>query len=245
MRSATVAALAVGATLSFALGDTAGARPFGDIGGGAQLTYELATLHEVAHDTMAPPPLRDAVLAGVRLHGFVGGARLGYHVGLDLAAGGTMRAGSFAYDVSIFPFGLAVRFAETSFITLGAGVGASGAVVTIDDAVTFPLEMRFELGRGFRVLGRVRASYLGGAPGRKDGGVTLGIGDELEAMLGLRLGRGYDDYGFPTGNGYFIGATAREALGARFVGVIIGYSIDMATRRTKRSSRRWSCEDCD
>jgi len=93
------------------------------------------------------------------------------------------------------------------------------------------------------VLGRARASYLSAAPNRKDGGVSTWFSDELEAMLGVRVGSGYTDYGFPTGNGYFIGVNYRELLGARFVGAVIGYSIDMGTPRSKR--RYSSCDDCD
>ena len=67
-------------------------------------------------------------------------------------------------------------------------------------------------------------------------------------MIGLRLGSGYDEYGFPTGNGYFIGATYRELMDTQFVGAIFGYSIDMGTRRRER---HWnggatdSCPDCE
>lgn len=236
MRGGKTLALAIGATLSVAIGDTAEARPFGDIGGGAQVQYELASMHDVAHDEMSSPRANDLVLGGFRVHGFAGNARWGYHLGAAMAAGSTIRDGGFAYDVSLFPFGVALRFAETSFVTLGAGIGASGAVGTLDDAVTFPLEARFEIGRGVRLLGRARLTFLDGAPSRDDGTVTVSAGDELEAMLGVRLGRGYDDHGFPTGNGYFIGATVRESLGARFAGVVIGYALDMGTRRTRRRS---------
>ncbi len=238
----TIIALAAGA---------ADARPFSGIGGGAQLHYELSTLHDIAHDAAASRPTpQDFVMAGARLHGFVGGKRFGYHVGLDLAAGQTARPHSFlAYDVAFFPIGLAVRFAETSFITLGAGIGAMGAVGTLNDATTIPLELRFEVGRGIRVLGRARVSYVNNARDRMDGGVSTSFGDELEASLGLRLGRGYNEWGFPTGDGYFVAANYRESLGARYVGLTLGFSIDMGTYRTKRQSRYDDddsrCENCD
>jgi hypothetical protein len=209
----------------------AGWRDFQDAQGGADLHYELSGFH--TKDEMTEGP-RDVVLAGARLHGFIGGNRLGYHVGLDLAAGGTINGGGFAYDVSIFPVGLALRLFDTSWLTLGAGVGASGATGTIDDATTLPLEARFEIGRGIRVLGRARATYLFATNGAREGGARFA--DELEAMLAVRLGTAYNDYGFPTGNGYFVGAMYREALGAQFFGAVIGYSIDMATRRRSRAT---------
>ena len=210
--------------------------------GGAQLHYELEGLHDVEHDSMTVPAVRDIVLASARLHGYIGGERLGFHMGLDLGAGGTIDGGGFAYDVSLFPVGVALRFAETSFLTFGAGVGASGATGTMDDAVTMPLEARFEIGRGIRVLGRARATFLAAADSRQDGAM---FADELEAMLALRIGRAYTDWGFPTGNGYFVGATYREALGAKFAGIVLGYSIDMGSRRTRHSYDDASCRYCE
>lgn len=220
----------------------AGWRDFQDAQGGADLHYELSGFH--TNDEMTGP--RDLVLAGARLHGFIGSARLGYHIGLDLAAGGTINGGGFAYDFSIFPVGLALRLFDTSFVTLGAGIGASGATRTLDDATQMPLEARFELGRGIRVLGRARATYLFATDHARQGGARFA--DELEAMLAVRLGNAYNDYGFPTGNGYFVGATYKEALGAQFFGAVIGYSIDMATRPRHREvvdDMPRGCDECD
>ncbi len=217
------------------------------IGGGAQLHYELSTLHDVEHEPQMSASPQDFVMAGVRLHGFVGGKTLGYHMGLDLAAGQTARPHSYlAYDVSLFPVGAALRFAETSFITVGGGIGAMGAVGTLDDALTFPLEVRFEVGRGIRILGRARATYLFNASDRKDGGTITPFADELEASLGVRLGRAYNEWGFPTGDGYFVAANYREALGARYLGITLGFSVDMGTYRTRSRRREFSsCDECD
>jgi hypothetical protein len=231
--------IAVAVVVGFAGTAHAGWRDFQDAQGGADLHYELSGFH--TRDEMGGP--RDLVLAGARLHGFIGGARLGYHMGLDLAAGGTINGGGFAYDVSIFPVGLAVRLFDTSFVSLGAGVGASGATGVLDDATTLPLEARFELGRGIRVLGRARATYLFATNSARQGGAR--VADELEAMLAVRLGSAYNDYGFPTGNGYFVGAMYREALGAQFFGAVIGYSIDMSTRRRHREVMDDMSRGCD
>ena len=220
-----------------------------NIAGGAQLHYELQGQRAFERDGMtdaqgdAMDAPRDLVLVGARLHGFVGGRWFGYHAGVDLAAGGTIGDGGFAYDVSLFPAGLALRFAETSFVTLGVGVGASGATGTLDDAATLPIEARFELGRGARVLGRARATFVAGADSRQDG---ARIADEIEAMLAVRIGRAYTDWGFPTGNGYFVGATYREAFGVRFAGAVIGYSIDMGSPRKRRRSYDYEgCPKCE
>jgi len=227
------------------------ARPWDDIGFGAQLQYEASTLHDVDHEPdMAPAP-KDFAMAGARLHGFVGGDRWGYHIGLDFAGGQTVRPHSyFAWDVAFFPVGLAMRFGETSFITLGGGIGTMGAIGTLDDAMTMPLEARFEIGRANRIIGRVRASYLYRSDERKDGGVTTPFADELEASLGFRLGDAYNDWGMDSGDGYFIAANYRESLGARFFGVTLGFSVDMGSERKKQKSYDGEdgysgCPDCD
>ncbi len=205
--------------------------------GGAWLHYELTGLTVVDEDARgegAPPPgARELVLTGARLHGFLStSASVAYHVGIDLAAGSTIRGGGLAYDVALFPLGVVVRFGETSIVGLGAGVGAIGAVGTIDDAVTLPLEAVAEIGSGrVRLLARARAAYVAGADARQRGAPSIAFADELDATLGLRVGRAYRDHGFPTGNGYFIGAAYRELAGARFLGLTLGYSIDLATPR--------------
>jgi hypothetical protein len=209
-----------------------------DVQGGAWLHYELTVLQDV-DDRDAAPGFHELVLAGARLHGFVGGnPTIGYHVGLDLAAGSTLRGAGFAYDVALFPLGVGLRIGTTSIVTLGAGVGALGAVGTIDDAVTLPLEANAELGGGrVRVLARARVAYVAGAPSRHDGSPSAPFADELDTMLGVRFGHHYDDYGFPSGNGYFGGLAYRELAGVRYLGLAIGYSIDLATPRDRGHHR--------
>ena len=58
------------------------------------------------------------------------------------------------------------------------------------------------------------------------------------ALIALRIGHHYDSHGFPTGNGYFAGIAYRELLGARFLGLTIGYSLDVATRAPYRTDDR-------
>jgi len=196
--------------------------------GGAYLHYELASSTKV--DAFENP--RDLVLAGARLHGFVSlNKSVAYHGGIDLAAGSTLRGAGFAYDVALFPVGVAVRFGQSSFLALGTGVGAMGAVGTIDDAVTFPVEATLEAGGRVRLLARARAAWVRGADSRHDGAPSLPFADELDTMIGIRLGHHYEDYGYPSGNGYFVGVTYRELLDAHWVGATIGYSIDLGTPR--------------
>jgi hypothetical protein len=220
-------------TIVVALAASAAAQPH--VGGGAWLHYELQELHAIEDDAgAASAGIHDLVLAGVRLHGFVG-RRFAYHAGIDFAAGSTIGRGGFAYDVALFPFGVAVRLGRTGVMALGAGIGASGAVGTLDDAVTMPLELTAEIGGGrVRFLLRGRASYVAGADARRDGAPTLTAFDEVEGTFGIRIGHSYEEWGFPSGNGYFVGASYRELMGTRFAGLVIGYSIDGGTARHDR-----------
>lgn len=191
-----------------------------DARGTAWLHYELSALR--AREDGAP---RDLVLAGVRLHGILGTAHVGYHAGLDLAAGSAIGPAGLAYDVALFPVGVGVRFGRTGVLALGAGVGALGATAALDDAATFPVEATFELGGRVRLLARARTAILAGS---RAGGAPLG--DQVDAMLALRIGHAWHDFGFPSSGGYFAGVAYRELAGARFVGLTIGYAVDVASR---------------
>lgn len=211
-----------------------------DFKGGAILHYDLtyvdrrAPLGSSAHDEAAPPAAEAGLaMAGVRLHGFFTGAHgLGYFGGLALHAGSTVGGRGFAYQTDLYLLGIAARFGRVGFVGVGAGVGASGAVGTLDDGVDLPAEAMLELALGdhLRVLARARAVWLGAAPGRDRGAPRFTWTDEVEGSLALRLGRRYHDFGFPTGNGSFVGVAYREAEGARYLGLTLGYSVDLGTR---------------
>ena len=217
------------ATLALGAGDAAARR----WRGGAWLHYEASYVHRLEDDA-APGGDGDAAgqglgLAGLRLRGFASrGFALGYLVGVDLHAGAT-NPGGFAYQVDLYLAGAGARLGDAGMAGLGAGIGASGAIGTLDDGVALPVEAFLELGVGprLRVLARARAVWLGAAPGRRHGAPTFGWADEVDATLGLRVGRRYRQFGFPSGNGYFAGVAYREALGARFVGAVVGYSVDV------------------
>jgi hypothetical protein len=197
---------------------------------GTWLHYEVSELHEVEGPDQR---FDDLVLAGFRLHGFVGKHGVGWHVGLDASAGSTIHRAGFAYDVAFLPIGVAFKWGDTQMIGLGTGVGAMGAVGTLDDAATFPIEAFAELAVGsrIRILARGRASYVAGAGGRARGSPTLGFADELDATLGIRIGHSFHEWGFPSGDGYFAGVGYRELLGSKFVGLVVGYSVDLASPR--------------
>ena len=218
-----------------------------DVQGGGYLHEELTLLTHVEDTPGNGARTIDQLgLAGFRLHGFAGfGANVGYHLGLDLAAGATIgRHGGFAYDVGLLPFGIAVRFGASSFLTLGTGIVASGATGAIDDAVALPFDVDLELDASrVRLIGWARAAWIAGSPQRHDGAPSVPFADELDAMVGVRIGHHYTDYGFPTGNGAYIGIAYKELTGTTFVGVTFGYSIDMAT--AQRHARRHRNDNYD
>ena len=211
-----------------------------DMEGGAYLHEELTLVSHV-EDPMSPetgvhPPrtIDQLGLAGFRLHGFAGWSETtGYHIGLDLGFGATLgRHGGFAYEVGFLPAGVAVRLGTSSWLTLGTGIVASGATGAVDDAVVLPLDVDLELDANrVRLIAWGRAGWTAGSPQRHDGAPSLPFADELEAMVGLRLGHHYNDYGFPTGNGGYVGVAYKEMFGTKFVGLTLGYSIDMATKQ--------------
>ena len=200
--------------------------------GGAFLHYELTGWSAFEHDAMTPPRSTELVLAGARLHGFLArNKRIAYHIGMDLFAGSTIREAGFAYDVALFPVGAMLRLGKSSFVGLSAGIGANGAVGTLDDAVVLPVDAVMEFGTKVRLLSRARVSFLGATGGsRQSSAPSLPVGDEFEAMLGLRIGKHDSEYGGVWGFGYFLAASYREQADAKFVGVTIGYSIDLGSR---------------
>ncbi len=202
----------------------------GGVRGVAWMHYELSAVHGVQApaDAMAPQTL---ALGGARVHGVLGKGRVGYHLGFDFAFGSTVGRAGFAYDVALFPLGIGLRLGRTGVLALGVGGQASGAVGAIDDALAVPVEALLEAGGGLRLLVRARAAWLVGADGRQRGAPSATFADEIEGMLALRVGHAYKDFGLPSGNGYFVGAAFRELAGTRFAGLVIGYSVDLATPR--------------
>ncbi len=204
---------------------SASANVWEELKGSGSLEYEASYVH-----TLDDARADGLGLAGARLRGQVGGDVAGYRIGLDLHAGATVPAG-FAYDCAFYPAGLGFRLGRWSRIGFVAGVAGTGATGTMDDAVMLPVEVALELGLGnrLRVIARGRAGWVASAPQRVDGSVSAPWTDELDASFAIRLGKRNHDFGFYSGNGYYLGVAYREAEGSRFVGVVVGHSIDAAT----------------
>ncbi len=235
----TAVAVAIAITLPSGAAEARSWRRLADrLQGGTYLHYELSGVYafddEPARTGGRSQP-DEVVLAGARLGGFVGtGSTVAYHIALELMGGSTIGNAGFAYDVALYPLGVAVRFGETGFVALSTGVLASGAVGTIDDAVALPASLTVELGRGWRMLGRARIAYIAGAASRQSGAPNVPFADEFDAMLGIRFGHAYKRFErMVSGNGYFVGVDYREQAGTRYAGITLGYSIDVASvRRT-------------
>ena len=206
--------------------------------GGASIHYELTGFEHVDDGPHRTPAVDELVLVGARVHPFLGFSdEIQYHFGFDLAWGATLGRGGFAYDMTLYPLGVATRFGGSGFVTLGTGIGFMGATRALDAAVLLPLEANAEvdLTSRLRLLSRVRASYEAGAPARHDGAPHVPFADEFEAMLGLRVGHHYMDNGFPSGNGYFVGVSYREFQRTAFLGLTFGYEVDIASPEAQRA----------
>jgi len=198
----------------------------------------------VAGTPAAPPALPDgpvkgdrgASLASVELDirgddhdgvGVTGGlrARFGfgpYVGGLDLRAG-------------VYPDGRGALY-EADLHALGVGLSRSGALVTITggvgigglrgaSATHLPVELALEAPLGpIRALARVGLGWrLSGPSYATD---VHGVADEVDALIGVRLGRDHHYWSrVVAGAGPYIGVAYRDLGGVEFYGVAVG--IDM------------------
>jgi hypothetical protein len=209
---------------------------------GAWMHYELSEQHAI-DDAMTSS--KDFILGGARVGGFVGGRRLMYAGSFDFAFGSTIGKSGFMYELGLLPLGIAVRPTERSLIVLASGIAGTGAIGTLDDAVALPLELTAETTLGpLRLLGRARASWLAASDARQDGAPSFAWTDEFDATLAIRVGHRFNEYELASGNGYFVGATYREMEGARFVGIVIGHSVDMGSEKRSHYAS-YGCDDCD
>ncbi len=210
---------------------------------GSWMRYEVTALHAVDESVTSST---DMVLAGARVGGFIGSKHVAYAASLDFAFGSTIGASGFMYELGLLPLGMAIRPTERSVIAFATGIAASGAIGTLDDAVVLPLELTAEASLGpVRLLARARASYLAASDARQDGSPTMTWADEFDAMFAIRVGRRYDKFRLASGNGYFLGAAYREMEGAKFVGIVFGHSVDMASQVGRRRYAYEECPNCD
>jgi hypothetical protein len=173
---------------------------------------------------VAPDPaITQLGLVGMRFSFMAGDREISEHISFDAAIGGQVgRHGGFAYDTAVLPLGIGLRLGPDSFLALDTGLAAMGATGSLDDAVLVPIQLELEYGLTYHLIVRARDSFVFGADGRRDGAPSLPIGDELEAMVGVRVGKS-DNPSVPMG--YFIGVAYKEMLDTRYIGLSLGYAL--------------------
>jgi len=193
---------------------------------GGALAYDVGYRRAVD----GTPPVDGVITGSLKARGFAAPARAGYAFGFDLAAGGSHPRG-FAWRGVFYPVGLGTRLGRHGLAGVVGGVGGSGITGRIPAALELPVEAFATLRLGGRtaVALWVQPAWLPWSDGRDGGAPDAGFTDELRAGLTFRAGRAYHQYGTSSGNGYHLGLLFAEDSGARYVGVTVGYDLDIVT----------------
>ncbi|MFT3699619.1 MAG: hypothetical protein QM831_41105 [Kofleriaceae bacterium] len=175
------------------------------------------------HSPHAEPDQHDLVLAGGRAGVVLGAGDVAYHVAGDAAIGastgntadGTEDRNGFAYALSLLPLGFAWRIDKQSTLTLGTGIGASGATGGLDDVVTVPVELTYEGGSDFHLMTRLRVAYAFEAVTR-----APSLGNHVVGELFAGLAMAMDE---KSDGAFYFGVLYEEMYDARYAGAAIGY----------------------
>jgi alpha-beta hydrolase superfamily lysophospholipase len=159
------------------------------------------------------------VTAGLR-------ARFGlgpYAGGLDLRAGSFPDGRGALYEADLHAVGLGLRADSGASASVTGGIGIGG--VRGASATHLPVELSLEA-----PLGPIRALARAGAGWRLSGpryaSDAHGIADELDAMLGIRLGRDRHYWAHVVaGAGPYVAVTYRDLGGVEFYGVELGVEL--------------------
>lgn len=209
-----------------ASGGVAGAQSFNGWKLSGSLELDTRWMH--AEEPVAGD-LEDVATAGLRLRTFAGKTVVGYMAGIDLHLGAALQGG-FAYDANLYLLGVGVELGGHVSLGVLAGGGLSGVTAREPFALQAPIELVVALAphRRVRLHGWARASFVALADRRQNGSEAAPFGDELEAGLALRLGRGDRDHMQRWGNGYFLAALYGERQGATWAGLAVGYGLHSA-----------------
>ena len=205
-------------------------------GAGAALMY-------VRHDRALEPERAgaDQIALGLAAR-LLWGRRLAWAAGVDFDLGASL-GGGFVYEFDLYPLGVGLRLGRSLSLGVAAGAGLGGVVHDVPFAWLVPVEAALEadLGPHVHVTVLGRAAFVFGSTARQGGAgdAPFGLGpcaprrvgcDELAAGVRVRWNRRTDHGYVRSGSGYFLGATFRAQLGARFVGVVLGFAVAAATR---------------
>ena len=146
--------------------------------------------------------------------GVAGGA----HLELGAATSGL----GLLYDATL-GLGVGSRLGDLGLATLTLNLGAGGITGQVPGAFEVPIELYVGVNvlKHLRVLAFVRDGWAF-REARRDGSPHALFGDELTLGGGFRFGRVEGDDSRTSSTGFFLGATYRELMGRRFLGVMLG-----------------------
>lgn len=158
---------------------------------------------------------------------FAGGARSAPAFGADVALGGA-HPGGFAWRAAGYPIGAGRRIGGRGVVGLVGGLGASGVTGHVAGALEFPVELftTLRLGKRTAVAAWVQPAWLPFSDTRDDGAPDVPFVDELRTGVTFRFDRRVAKWRAQAAGGYHLGLIYGEELGARFIGVTVGYDLD-------------------
>ena len=163
----------------------------------------------------------------LRLRALVG-RTVAWTGGLDAEVGGAETG--VIYGATLHALGLAARWGRGSYVSLSGGAGLSGAPGAVPFAFRFPAELSVAVSLGPVRLGAwASVAWTPTEDARAKGSPTLSLVDECEAGVSLRIGRQRRFWGtVNAGRGPSINVAYREFMGARSLGVMIGFDLSGA-----------------
>lgn len=177
--------------------------------------------------------LRDTQTAGLSIEAY-GGTSQYYGAFLYLDAHfGAGYQGGFAYRFALLPIGITLHD-KHHIVTLGVSGGLQLQGVTEHQpfGVQAPVRAALILDLGQHIHVNFWASNeFSLSKARKEGSENALFGDEMQAGLSLRVGKGGQQGGSRSsvefGSGYFVSARVAERLGSTFWGLGIGHGMHM------------------
>jgi hypothetical protein len=193
---------------------------------GATVAYDLSYRRALAGDAavggVASGGLRARVFAGPK----VPSPAFGFDVNLGLS-----HPSGFAWRLAAYPVGSALRLGEHGIAGVVAGAGLSGVTSRVPAALELPAELFATIRLGGRAAVSVwlQPAWLPFSSTRDDGAPDVAFIDELRTGVTFRAGTSHHRWSFFSGGGYHLGVVYTEEVGARMLGVTIGYDADVAT----------------
>jgi hypothetical protein len=224
MRSVSRAAAALALVL-VATGCSA-LRRLVDVRAGGAAAYDVGYRRAVAES----PPAEGVITASAKARAFASPARVGYAFGADLAAGFSHPRG-FAWRAAVYPLGFGTRLGRRGLAGVVAGGGGSGITGRVPASLELPVEAftTIRLGGRSAVSLWVQPAWLPFSDTRANGAPDVGVVDELRAGLTFRAGGARRRYGTVSGSGPHLGVLFTEDSGARYIGVTVGWDLDVVT----------------